>query len=48
MGWICQESEKTKMSSGDFVGSGIIVGYSEGEKGSWLGGQAGELKGGKK
>ena len=40
MGWICQESEKTKMSSGDFVGSGIIVGE--------LGGQAGELKGGKK
>ena len=42
MGWICQESEKTKMSSGDFVGSGIIVGYSEGEWGEGeLAGRAG-------
>ena len=42
MGWICQESEKTKMSSVDFVGSGIIVGYSEGEWGEGeLAGRAG-------
>ena len=33
MGWIWQESEKTKMSSGNFVGSAIIIGYSEGEWG---------------
>ena len=31
MRWIWQESEKTKMSSADFVGSAIIIGYSEGE-----------------
>ena len=33
VGSIWQESEKTKMSSGDFLGSAIIIGYSEGEWG---------------
>ena len=42
MGWICQESEKTKMSSEDFVGCGIIIGYSEGGLGEGeLAGRAG-------
>ena len=43
MGWIWQESEKTKMSSGNFVGSAIIIGYSKEEWGgkvvSWEGRQ---------
>ena len=33
MGWILQESEKTKISCGNFVGSAIIIGYSKGEWG---------------
>ena len=38
------------MSSADFVGSAIIIGYSEGEWGGreLAGRQEGELKGGKK
>ena len=46
MGWILQESEKTKMSSGNFVGSAIIIGYSKGEWGGrgvyWEGRQVSE------
>ena len=32
VGWIWQDSEKTKINSGDFVGSAIITGYFEGGK----------------
>ena len=33
MGWIWQDGEETKMNSGYFVVSAIIIGYSEGEWG---------------
>ena len=36
MGWIWQESEKTKMSSGGFVGSAIIMIYFEGDGGGMV------------
>ena len=46
VGWIWQDDEKTKTNSGDFVGSAIMTGYSEGEgrgrRVGWMGGQAGE------
>ena len=52
MGWILQESEKTKISCGNFVGSAIIIGYSKGEWGGrgvyWEGRQVSEKEGKRK